>query len=114
MFYRNVNLRRYFDTLRLHVRLVRGHQREGGGPKCLTTAACDSLQVDLCRVLNRALHLDFEVLLLQWSRLVEIWGTQKLYEDKRTPTEHLRFACGQLQHYSSAQETAARYIKGHS
>ena len=32
----------------------------------------DSLQIVFCQVLNRGLHLDFDV--LQWSKLVEILG----------------------------------------
>ena len=65
--------RRYFDTLRLHLRQVRDLQIAGGNQYFFIHRACDSLQIGLTQVLNRGLHLDFEV--PQWSKLDEIWGT---------------------------------------
>ena len=57
-----------------------------------STAACDSVQVGLCQLHNRGLHLDFDV--LRWSKMVEIWGTQN--ETKNSPqlnvSRHLRTA----------------------
>ena len=63
-----------FNTLRLHLRLVRALHIAGGYQECFIHRACDSLQIDRLQVLNRGLHLDFEV--LQWLKLVETWGTQ--------------------------------------
>ena len=62
------------NTLRLHLRLVRALQIAGGYHECFIHMACDSLQIGLPQVLNRGLHLDFEM--LQWSKSGEIlWYT---------------------------------------
>ena len=75
-----------FDTLRLHLRLVRALQIAGGHQECVIhSRACDSLQVGRLQVLNRGVHLDFEV--LRWSKLVEI-GVHKTIL-KQSPTERL-------------------------
>ena len=62
-----INSKDFFDTLRLHLRLVRALQIAGGNQECFIHRACDSLQIDLPKVSNRSLHLDFEV--LQWSQV---------------------------------------------
>ena len=93
MFHRNNIFQSYFDTLSLHLRLVRALQIAGGNQECFIHKACYSLQIGLPQVLNRCLHLDFEV--LQWSKLDEI-GVHKI-QRKQPPTECLHFTCGQLQ-----------------
>ena len=70
MFYRNNGFQSYFDTMRLHLRLVRALQIAGGNQERFIRRACAALQNDLAQVLNRGLHLDFEV--LHWSKLDEI------------------------------------------
>ena len=65
---------RHFNTLRLHLRLVRALQIADGYQECFIHRACDFLQIGRVQVLNRGLHLrglhlDFEV--LQWSKLVD-------------------------------------------
>ena len=94
MFYRNRNIAAIFNTLRLHLRLVRASQIEGGYQECFIHRAFDSLQIGRLQVLNKGLHLDFEV--LQWSKLVDIWGTQNETK-KQPPTDRLHFICGQRQ-----------------
>ena len=80
----------------------------GGYLECFIRRACDSLQIGRLQVLNRGLHLDFEV--LQWSKLVEIWGTQKR-DKNQPPTER----CTSLaDSYSSSQATTAPEIQGRS
>ena len=59
MFYLNNKFQRYFDTLRLHVRLVRAVSEAHGDPKCFTHSSCDSPQIDFGQVLSKGLHLDF-------------------------------------------------------
>ena len=82
MFCWNNTFQNYFGTLpKLHLRLVRALQMAGGNQECFIHRACNSLQIGLPQVLNRGLHLDFEV--LQWSKLDEIWGTQN--ETKTAP-----------------------------
>ena len=98
MFYRNNIFQSYFDTLRLHLRVVRALQRAGGDPKCFIHRACDSLQIGHLQILNQGLHLAFEA--LQWLKFGEIWGTQNEAK-KLPPTERLYFTCGQLQFLTS-------------
>ena len=81
MFYRNRNIAAIFNTLRLHLRLVRALQTVGAYQECFIHRACDSLQISYLQVFNRGIHLDFEV--LQWSKLVEIWATQNETENNR-------------------------------
>ena len=81
MFYRTKNIAAIFHKLRLHHWLVRAFQIASGYQKCFIHRAGDSLQIGRPRFLNRGLQLDFEV--LQWSKLVEIWGTQN--GQKSTP-----------------------------
>ena len=52
-----------------------------------------SPEIDLPQVLNRGLQFDLEV--LQWSKLVEAWGAQK--EEKTPSCTFARHFCGQLQ-----------------
>ena len=54
------------------------------------TAACAFLEIDPPQVLNRGLHLDLEV--LQWSKLVEIWGAQNEAKNNPQFALHLRTA----------------------
>ena len=82
----------YFNTLRLDLGPVRDLAERLHQLSVSSTAACDSLQIGRPRCLNRGLYLDFDV--IEWSKLVEIWGTQK--ETKQTPTERLQFTYGQL------------------
>ena len=95
MFYRNRNIAAIFNTLRLHLRLVRALQIAGGYREYFIHRACHYLQIGRLQVLNGGLHLDFEV--LQRSRLVENWGMIHKMRQKTTPTERLHFTCGQLQ-----------------
>ena len=74
MFYRNRNIAALVNALRLNLRLVRALQIADCHEKYFIYRACDSLQIGRLQVLNRGRHLDFEV--LQWSKLVEVWGTQ--------------------------------------
>ena len=74
MLCRNRNIAAIFNTLRLHLRLVRALQIADGYQECFIHRACDFLQIGRVQVLNRGLHLrglhlDFEV--LQWSKLVD-------------------------------------------
>ena len=70
----NRNIAAIFNTQRLHLRLVRALQIASGYQECFIRKACDFLQSGRPQVLNRGLPLNFEV--LQWSKLVEICGTQ--------------------------------------
>ena len=70
MFYLTRNIAAIFNTLRLHLRLVRSLRIAGGYQECFVHRGCDSPQIGRPQVLNRGLHLVFEV--LQWSKLVEI------------------------------------------
>ena len=64
--------------------------------------------MDPPQLLNRGLHLDYEV--LQWPNLVEIRGAQN--ETNNTPQQNV---CASLAgSYSSSQETTARGIEGYS
>ena len=63
MICRNINIVAIFNTLRLHLQLVRALQIAGGYQECFIHRACDSLQIGLPQVLKRGLHLDVEVLL---------------------------------------------------
>ena len=60
--YRNTNLGRHSEARRPHVRLVHAYQKSDVTPTNFITAACEFLQIDLPRHLNRGLHLHFEVL----------------------------------------------------
>ena len=97
-----------FNTLRLHLRLNGTLQIAGGHHMSFMHRACDSLQIGRLQVLNRGLHLDFEV--LQWSKLVEIWGTQN--ETKNNP--QLDFCTSLADSYSSSQATTVPEIQGRS
>ena len=81
MFYWNIIIAANFNTLRLHLRLVRASQIASGYQECFIHRACDWLQIGLAQVLNRGLYLDVEV--LQWSKLDEFGGTQN--DTKITP-----------------------------
>ena len=98
------------STLCLHLRLVRALQIAVGKRECFICAACDSLQIGRLQVLNRGLHLDFQV--LEWSKLVEfeIWGSQN--ETKNKP--QLKVCISLADSYSSSQATTAREIQGRS
>ena len=106
MFYRNRNIAAILNTLRLHLRLVRALQIAGGNQECFIHRVCDSFQIGRLQVLNRGLHLDFEV--LQWSKLVEIWGAQN--ETINNP--QLNVCTSLADSYSSSQATAALEIHG--
>ena len=108
MFYRNINIAAIFNTLCLHLRLVRALQIASGYQECFTRRACGSLQIDRQQVLNRSLHLDFEV--MQWSKLVEVWGTQN--ETKGNP--QLNVCTSLADSYSSSQAATAREIQARS
>ena len=58
------------------------------------------------QVLNRGLHLHLEV--LQWSKLVEIWGTQN--ETNNNP--QLNVCTSRADSYNASQVTIAREIEG--
>ena len=79
----------------MHIRLARAVQKAGGYQKCFILRAYDSLQIGCPQVLNRGLHLDFEV--LRRSKLVESWGTQNEKKIGKPPTERLHFTCRLLQ-----------------
>ena len=108
MFYRNRNIAAILNTLRLHLRLVRALQMASGYQERFIHRACDSLQIGRPQVLDRGLNLDFEV--LQWSKLVEIWGTQN--ETKGNP--QLNVCTSLADSYRSSQGTTAREIQGRS
>ena len=78
MFYRKKkkNLAILFNTLRLELWLVHAYRRVTVARKRFITAACVSLEVALPKVFSRGLHLDLEV--LEWLKLVEIWGAPKM------------------------------------
>ena len=73
-----------------------------------SATACELFPIGRCHVLSRGLHLDFEV--LQRSKLVEIWGTQK--ETKNKP--HLNVCISLADSCSAPQTTTAREIEGNS
>ena len=100
----NRNIAAIFNTQRLHLRLVRALQIASGYQECFIRKACDFLQSGRPQVLNRGLHLDFEV--LQWSKLVEICGTQN--ETKMTP--QLSVCTSLADSYSSSHATTAHEI----
>ena len=80
--------------LRLHLRLVRALQISGWLPRVFHPELVILFRLAVRRLSTETYNLDFEV--LQWSKLVEIWGTQN--ETKiQPPTERLHFTCGQLQ-----------------
>ena len=108
MLYRNRNIAAAFNTLRLHLRLVRALQIVSGHQECFIHKDCDSLEIGRPQVLNRDLHLDFEV--LQWSKLVEICGTQN--ETKMTP--QLSVCTSLADSYSSSHATTAHEIQERS
>ena len=109
MCYRNKAIPRYFDTLRLHLQLVRVLQGAGGHPKCLISRACDSLQTGLYQVLSRGLHLDFEV--LQWSKIAKILGTQNEIKKENSQLNVCASLAGSC---SSSQAITVREIEGRS
>ena len=51
--YRNTNLGRHSEARRPHVRLVHAYQKSDVTPTNFITAACEFLQIDLPRHLNR-------------------------------------------------------------
>ena len=104
MFYRNKNIATIFNTLRLNLRLGRALQIASGFPDCFIHRSCYSLQIGRLQVLNRGLHLDFEVL----HAVVEIWWTQN--ETKSNP--RLNVCTSRADSYSSSQAAAAREIQG--
>ena len=63
MVYSNNKFESFFDTLRLHLRLVCALQIAGGDQECFIHSACDSLRIGRLQDFNRGLHLDFEVML---------------------------------------------------
>ena len=97
MHYRGEKIRSYFDTLRLHLRLVCALQRVGGDSKCFIHRAGDSIQIDLCKVVNRSLHLAF-------------WGTQ----NDTTTNPRLNVCTSLADSCSSSQATTAREVEGRS
>ena len=98
-----------FNTLRLHLRLVHALQIASDYRECFIHRGCDSLHIGRPQVLNRGLHLGYEV--LQWSNLVEIWGTQ----NKTKITPQLNVCTSLADSYSSSsQATTAPEIKGRS
>ena len=64
------------------------------------TAACYSLQIGRCQVLNRGLHLD-HYKKLQWSKLVKI-GVHKMRNKKLNP--QLNVSTSLADSYSASQE----------
>ena len=78
MVFRNKIRQRYFDPLRLHLRLVRALQRADRYPKCFTHSSCASRQIGFYQVLNRVLQLHLEV--VQWTKV----GVYKM-KQKTTP-----------------------------
>ena len=104
---RKNNFQSCFDTLRLHLRLVRALPREGGYQECVIHRACDSLQVGLPQV-HKGLHLDVEV--LRWSKLDESGGTQN--ETKNNP--QLNVCTSLADSYSSSRATTASEIEERS
>ena len=70
--------------------------------------ACDSRQIGRPRFLDRGLHLDFEA--LEWSKLVEIWGTQM--RQKYNP--QLNVWTSLADSHGSSQATTARDMEARS
>ena len=103
MFHRNRNIAAFFNTLNL--RLVRALQIAGGHQECFIQRTCDSLQIDRLQVLNRGLHLDFEV--LQWSKLVEIGRAQ----NETKPNPQLIVCTSHADSYSSSRRGRAPHKK---
>ena len=81
MFYQKINSSPNHNTVRLDFWLVRALELAVIIILCVVAKSASStkavilfrLAFRLSPFLNRGLHLDFEV--LQWLKLVEIWGT---------------------------------------
>ena len=71
-------------------------------------AARDSVQIGRVHSLDGGLHLGIGV--LRWSKLVEIWNTQK-ETTEQPPTERVHFTCAQRQLLTSK---ATREIEARS
>ena len=102
VFFRNTKLHRYFDTLRLHLRLVRAFAES----RCISLLFYPQQLAILFRLAVPHFSTGAYTLTLRccsgrnWSKLVEIWGIRNEIDNK-SPTERLHVTCRQLQHLTS-------------